>query len=102
MTRETKLGLVVSGSFVCLVGAVLFTKLNEGEADKADPSAAQNVRTAIGAAIVYEGHNANSPGSHGISIDFSSSTEFSGLAGDYQQLRFGQETQWDEWLTIAP
>jgi hypothetical protein len=29
MTRETKLGLVVSGSFLCLVGIVLFSKLKE-------------------------------------------------------------------------
>ncbi len=31
MTRETKAGLVVSCSFLCLVGVVLFSKLNERE-----------------------------------------------------------------------
>lgn len=32
MTRETKAGLVVSCSFLCLVGVVLFSKLNDKEA----------------------------------------------------------------------
>src|SRR5689334_7845549 len=32
MTRETKAGLVVSCSFLCLVGVVLFNKVNENEA----------------------------------------------------------------------
>ncbi|HEV3202950.1 MAG TPA: hypothetical protein VGY77_01135 [Gemmataceae bacterium] len=36
MTRETKLGLVVSCSFLCLVGVVLYTKLNES--GRSDPS----------------------------------------------------------------
>ena len=31
MTRETKAGLLVSCSFLCLVGVVLFSKLNEKE-----------------------------------------------------------------------
>ncbi len=65
-------------------------------------SAAANVRTAIGQAVVYEGHNNNSPGSHGISIDFSSSTQFAPVALDYQNLRFAQETNWDQWLSVAP
>lgn len=33
MTRETKAGLVVSCSFLCLVGVVLFSKVNEKEGD---------------------------------------------------------------------
>jgi hypothetical protein len=37
MTRETKAGLVVSCSFLCLVGVVLVTKLREREATKEDP-----------------------------------------------------------------
>jgi hypothetical protein len=36
MTRETKMGLVVSCSFLCLVGVVVYTKLNEG--GRTDPS----------------------------------------------------------------
>src|SRR5437870_3736556 len=30
MSRETKIGLVVSCSFLCLVGAVVYTKLKQG------------------------------------------------------------------------
>jgi hypothetical protein len=36
MTRETKIGLVVSGSFLCLVGIVLFSKLRENPAAGTD------------------------------------------------------------------
>jgi hypothetical protein len=46
MTRETKAGLIVSGSFLCLVGVVLASKLNEP-----DPAAvvATNPDTGLGA-----------------------------------------------------
>lgn len=67
-------------------------------------TAAANVRTAIGNAVVWEGHNANSPNSHGVSIDFSSSSTF--LSGtnsiDYGLLRFATDTSWNEWLQVAP
>ncbi|MFI5384959.1 MAG: clostripain-related cysteine peptidase [Fimbriimonadales bacterium] len=71
-------------------------------------TAEQAVRTAITQAVVYEGHNALSPGSHGISIDFHAGSVFTAspptptLALDYQNLRFGQETHWGSWLSIAP
>jgi len=66
-------------------------------------TACANVKTAIGNTIKWEGHNANSNGSHGISIDFSSSAQFSGQAGvDYLNLRFANDTNWNEWLAIAP
>ena len=35
MTRETKVGLVVSASFLCLVGVVLVCKFREGDSGKA-------------------------------------------------------------------
>src|SRR5262245_54730274 len=38
MTHETKLGLVVAGSFACLVGVVLFSKLNDSEEEKTSPA----------------------------------------------------------------
>lgn len=65
---------------------------------------AANVRAAAANAIIWEGHNSFSPGSRGVSIDFSTSTSFnaSGYALDYSQLRLGQDTRWDEWLGIAP
>lgn len=71
------------------------------------PSAAilagdQAVRTAAAAAILYEGHNAQSPKSNGISIDFSPNDRFANYAADYALLRFAQETNWNEWLSVAP
>ncbi len=39
MTRETKVGLVVSCSFLCLVGVVLFSKLKEKEGTGTDADA---------------------------------------------------------------
>jgi hypothetical protein len=67
-------------------------------------TAATNVQTSIGLAVVYEGHNLNSPGSHGVSIDFSDATEFNANSHDtqYQLMQFGQDTHWSQWLTIAP
>lgn len=77
-------------------------KLADLGAPGAVVAAGQAVQAAIGQAVVYEGHNQYSPGSHGVSIDFSSASQFAPLSQDYQKLRFAQETQWDEWLTIAP
>jgi hypothetical protein len=64
--------------------------------------ACQGVKDALTAAVVWEGHNANSPGSKGLSIDFSSSQTFPQSADDYALLRFAIQTQWDEWLSQAP
>lgn len=71
-------------------------------------SASQDVRTALSSAVLTEGHNAQSSGSHGLSIDFSSGAQFTaGSPPDrpidlYANLRFAVATHWDEWLTIAP
>lgn len=67
-------------------------------------TAAGNVKTAINDALVWEGHNSNSPNSHGVSIDFSSSTTFNSgtTAVDYALMRFAADTSWNEWLQIAP
>jgi hypothetical protein len=65
-------------------------------------TAGNAVKSAINSAVVYEGHNQNSPASHGVSIDFSSSLQFAPIAADYANLRFAQETTWDSWLGIAP
>lgn len=65
-------------------------------------TAAANVRTAFDDAIVWEGHNANSPNSRGLSIDFSSATQFALVADDYAFMRFANATSWNEWLLIAP
>src|SRR5947209_6428052 len=39
MTRETKLGLVVAGSFLALVGGVLAVKLTQGDLTPSGPDA---------------------------------------------------------------
>ena len=65
-------------------------------------NASVNVRAAVAAAIVWEGHNANSDGSYGLSIDFSPSSVFGADASYYAQMKFASATAWDEWLGIAP
>jgi len=65
-------------------------------------TASQNLRAAVANAVVYEGHNAHSPGSHGLSIDFSSATVFSNHRFDYMQMKIAQDTTWPNWLQIAP
>ncbi len=83
-------------------------KLENFGAPAAVVTAEQAVRTAVTQAVVHEGHNTNSPGSHGIAIDFHAGSVFTAspptptLAQDYQNLRFGQETHWGQWLSIAP
>ncbi|HXH60999.1 MAG TPA: clostripain-related cysteine peptidase, partial [Fimbriimonadaceae bacterium] len=65
-------------------------------------NAAADVRAKITAAVLWEGHNTNSPNSHGISIDFSPSTVFVASQSDYAQMKFATDTLWDEWLAVAP
>lgn len=60
------------------------------------------MRDKLAQAVVWEGHNANSPNSHGLSIDFSSSSQFASSAEDYSLMRFANVTQWNEWLAVAP
>jgi hypothetical protein len=66
-------------------------------------SAANLVQTNLTNAVIWEGHNSNSPNSHGLSIDFSQGTEFVNFnAADYGALRFALSSHWDEWLQQAP
>lgn len=60
------------------------------------------VRTAAAAAILYQGHNTASPGSKGLSIDFSPQSRFVNYSSDYALLKLAQDTHWDEWLSQAP
>jgi Clostripain family len=60
------------------------------------------VKTAVNDAIVWEGHNANSVNSTGISIDFSAASTFASSASDYQLMKLAIATQWDEYLAVAP
>lgn len=65
-------------------------------------SACDDLIASIQAATVWEGHNSQSPRSHGIAIDLSSGTEFAALRPDYLNLAWAKSTSWDEWLRVAP
>lgn len=65
-------------------------------------AAAALVRARAAEAVVYEGHNNQSPRSNGISVDFSPGSVFSGRAVDYSRLELAAHTSWDEWLSMAP
>lgn len=65
-------------------------------------SADAAVRSAITNAVVWEGHNSLSPGSHGIAIDFTPGSSFVSYVSDYDQMRFEADTLWGNWLQIAP
>lgn len=65
-------------------------------------NAANSVRTALAEAVVWEGHNSNSSGSRGLSIDFSAAAQFTFSADDYALMRFANGTRWNEWLEVAP
>lgn len=65
-------------------------------------SAAALVRARLEEAVVWEGHNANSPGSRGISIDLTPGQLFLNSASDYQQLEFGRVNRWDDWMAMSP
>ncbi len=81
----------------------LATWLKELTPNSAVGSACDQVIAAISNAVKWEGHNNNSAGSNGISIDFSSAAQFAGQPStDYLNLRFATDTQWNEWLSMAP
>ncbi|MCC7435286.1 MAG: hypothetical protein IT363_11415 [Methanoregulaceae archaeon] len=65
-------------------------------------AAAAQVRARLLEAIAWEGHNANSPGSRGVSIDFTPGQLFLNAASDYQQLEFGRVNRWDDWMAMSP
>ncbi len=64
--------------------------------------ACADVRAKLLDAVVWEGHNGKSPGSHGISIDFSPASVFASARPDYIKLKFAADSLWDEWLGLAP
>ena len=64
--------------------------------------ASADVRVKALEALAWEGHNAQSPNSRGISIDFSGAGTFGPTASDYLNLKLAQNTLWNEWLAVAP
>lgn len=65
-------------------------------------TAAADVRAKVAEAVIWEGHNSNSPNSNGIAIDFSSSSTFASFSFDYARMKFAQDTNWNEFLQQAP
>lgn len=62
---------------------------------------AQAVKVAATDAIVWEGHNGNSSGSHGVSIEFAPKSVFQTYQLDYSLQQFAEDTFWDEYLRSA-
>ncbi|MBS1712835.1 MAG: hypothetical protein JST30_00715 [Armatimonadetes bacterium] len=65
-------------------------------------AAASNVQAAVDDATVWEGHNAQSANSHGVSIDFSEGSNFQSYRSDYIRLKLAADTFWDEFLGSSP
>lgn len=82
--------------------ADLMEKLKTNINVPAVQDAAIAVQNANAAAVVWEGHNSHSPGSHGLSIDFSDSQSFIGSATDYSQMKWGKSNRWGDFLALAP
>jgi hypothetical protein len=77
-------------------------RIEAGTTNSSVLSATAGVKAAIADAVVWEGHNANSINSAGISIDFSSGSTFASASSDYALMKFAIATQWNEYLAIAP
>jgi hypothetical protein len=77
-------------------------RLQNSAAPSAVRTAAANVKTAVEAAVTWNGFTPLSAGSHGLSIDFSPGSAFRNFQNDYSLTRLAKNTRWDEWLTVAP
>lgn len=80
----------------------LCENLEANTTNAAVDAASAEVRSALLSAVVWEGHNAQSPGSRGLSIDFTPGTVFLSSSTDYARMLFGIDTQWDDFLAISP
>lgn len=65
-------------------------------------NAAAATRAQVALAVIWEGHNGNSPNSNGVAIDFSPASSFGGTSAKYFPLQFALDSLWDEWLSDAP
>jgi hypothetical protein len=80
----------------------LCTQLSAATSVSGLQAACAGMNQAVSQAVVWEGHNSNSPGSHGLSIDFSPSSYFTKVQSSYNKLAWNQATSWSQWLGIAP
>lgn len=85
-----------------LIDLTLKLEAAPGGVPNALVTAGASLRSAAAAAIVWEGHNNQSPQSRGVSIDFSAANRFVNFADDYALLQLAIDTQWNEWLLVAP
>ncbi|MEZ0327418.1 MAG: clostripain-related cysteine peptidase [Fimbriimonas sp.] len=60
------------------------------------------LKAALGAAILWNGHNAQSAQSRGLAVDLSKASQFATKTVNYQRMQWAADTTWDEWLTVAP
>lgn len=65
-------------------------------------AACNNVRTAIGQAVIFEAHGTQHPHSHGVSIAWPNAAQFAGQSQNYAQLAFGKQSTWPTWLAQSP
>ncbi len=80
----------------------LCNQLNMASTSSGVQSACVNLSAAVSNAVIWEGHNSNSPGSHGLGIDFSPSSSFTKVSADYHRLSWDTASGWSQWLAIAP
>ncbi len=79
------------------------TRYKAGTAIAGVDQACDAATSAVAGAVKYERHNAQSPGSHGLAIDFTPGATFNqnGFA-QYQLLDFGKSNSWPLWLSASP
>lgn len=80
----------------------LAAKIKANTSNLAVQLACDEVQAKLLQAVLWNGNNAQSPRSYGLSIDFSTATGFSAAKPDYLNLQFAEDTRWDDWLTIVP
>lgn len=64
------------------------------------PEACEAVQEQLEQTVLHEHHNSLSALSHGISIEFGNRDAL--YWKDYRRLAFAMDTNWDEWLALAP
>jgi len=80
----------------------LAAKIKANTTNLAVQLACDEVQARLLEAVVWNGNNAQSPGSFGLSIDFSTSTGFAPAKPDYLNLQLAEDTRWEDFLSIVP
>lgn len=80
----------------------LAAKIKANTTNLAVQLACEEVQTRLLDAVEWNGNNAQSPRSFGLSIDFSTATGFAPAKPDYLNLQLAEDTRWDDWLSLVP